>query len=144
MRTAMRAQAVSLHQPLRCRALLRIAALAFAWVPVWVDAQVMKLGVPSSLPSTLTSESINTSASNFVVPLANNPRDSLAWLRSKPDDPLYKTPPGTCKADSLVCYDYRKGQSVVPMTKSLMPEVPGLTREGVTLKRDKLSFHYSF
>jgi hypothetical protein len=25
-----------------------------------------------------------------------------------------------------------------------MPEVPGLTREGVTLKRDKLSFHYSF
>jgi hypothetical protein len=57
---------------------------------------------------------------------------------------LFKTSPGTCKADSLVCYDYRKGQSVVPMTKSLMPEVPGLTREGVTLKRDKLSFHYSF
>ena len=140
----MRAQAVSLHQPLRCRALRRIAALALAWVPLWVNAQVMKLGVPSSLPSTLTSESINTSASNFVVPLANNPRDSLAWLRSKPDDMLFKTSPGTCKADSLVCYDYRKRHSVVPMTKSLMPEVPGLTREGVTLKRDKLSFHYSF
>jgi hypothetical protein len=144
MRTAMRAQAVSLHQPLRCRALLRIAALAFAWVPVWVDAQVMKRGVPNSLPSALTSESVNASASNFVIHNANTPRDRMVWLRPKPDDMLFKTSPGACKADSLVCYDYRKGQSVVPMTKSLMPEVPGLTREGVTLKRDKLSFHYSF
>jgi hypothetical protein len=53
--------------------------------------------------------------------------------------------PNACKGDSaVVCYDYRSGRAVMPITQSLMPTVPGLKPEGITLKRDKMAFNYSF
>jgi hypothetical protein len=113
-------------------------------VPVVNCAQAMKRGAPSSLPPVLTSESVHSTASTSVLPYADNPRDSLASLAARTYDPLYKEAPYSCKNDSVVCYDYRKRHSVVPMTKSLMPDVPGLKKEGVTVKRDKVAFNYSF
>jgi hypothetical protein len=107
-------------------------------------AQAMKRGAPSSLPPVLTSESVHSTASTSVVPYADNPRDSLASLAARTYDPMYREAPFSCNTDSVICYDYRKRHSVVPMTKSLMPDVPGLKKEGVTVKRDKLAFNYSF
>ncbi len=53
--------------------------------------------------------------------------------------------PNACKGDgAVVCYDYRSGRAVMPITQSRMPTVPGLKPEGITLKRDKMAFNYSF
>ncbi|MCA3017950.1 MAG: hypothetical protein ING73_14660 [Rhodocyclaceae bacterium] len=87
---------------------------------------------------------MHSTASTTVIPYADNPRDSLASLLGNTFDADTKAAPYSCKADSLVCYDYRKRQSVVPITKSMMPDVPGLKKEGVTVKRDKVAFNYSF
>ncbi|MCA3032596.1 MAG: hypothetical protein ING71_00555 [Rhodocyclaceae bacterium] len=103
-----------------------------------------KRGGPSSLPPVLSSASVHSTASTTVIPYADNPRDSLASLLGNTFDADTKAAPYSCKADSLVCYDYRKRQSVVPITKSMMPDVPGLKKEGVTVKRDKVAFNYSF
>jgi hypothetical protein len=103
-----------------------------------------KRGAPSSLPPVLSSASVHSTASTTVIPYADNLRDSLASLLGNTFDVDTKAAPYSCKADSLVCYDYRKRQSVVPITKSMMPDVPGLKKEGVTVKRDKVAFNYSF
>ena len=56
-----------------------------------------------------------------------------------------KTVPYACKNDSaFVCYDYRRGQSVVPFTRLFLPDLPGMKKEGMTIKRDKVLVRYSF
>ena len=56
-----------------------------------------------------------------------------------------KTAPYACKNDSaFVCYDYRRGQSVVPFTRLFLPDLPGMKKEGMTIKRDKVLVRYSF
>jgi hypothetical protein len=131
-------------EPLRIS--LLIAALLAA--PGLCAAQTTlpnaKRGAPSSLPPVLSSASVHSTASTAVIPNADNPRDSLASLLGNTFEVDNKAAPYSCKADSVVCYDYRKRHSVVPITKSMMPDVPGLKKEGLTVKRDKVAFNYSF
>ena len=121
-------------------ALFAVSGLGFAQTTL----PNAKRGAPSSLPPVLSSASVHSTASTTVIPYADNPRDSLASLLGNSFDTDIKAAPFTCKADSFVCYDYRKRHSVVPITKSMMPDVPGLKKEGLTVKRDKVAFNYSF
>lgn len=52
---------------------------------------------------------------------------------------------GACSASkSDVCYDYREGRIVVKSTRSYMPAIGGLTPEHISLRRDRITFRYSF
>lgn len=129
-----------------------VAALVAASVPALVaagstafaESVTQKRGVPSSLPPVLTSNSVNSTASTAVIPYATDARDSLASLSAPTVDSAFKNAPHACTADSVVCYDYRKRHSVVPITKSMMPDVPGLKKEGLAIRRDRVAFNYSF
>ncbi len=113
-------------------------------VAVCAESMTPKRGVPTSLPPALTVDAVHSTGSTTVITFAEHQRDSLAWLTTRPLDPSYKEAPYACKADSVVCYDYRKRQSVMPATRAFMPEVRGLTKEGLTVKRDRVAFSYSF
>ena len=53
--------------------------------------------------------------------------------------------PGSCTASSnTLCYDYKTGRAVYKPARQLMPEISGMRRESLTLKRDKITFNYSF
>jgi hypothetical protein len=53
--------------------------------------------------------------------------------------------PGSCSpTGATLCYDYRTGSSVFKPSRALMPEIRGMQRESLTLKRNKLAFNYSF
>jgi hypothetical protein len=53
--------------------------------------------------------------------------------------------PGSCEVSAgALCYDYRNGSSVYKPSRQLMPEISGMQRESLTLKRDKVTFKYSF
>ena len=121
-----------------CAALGAVGATAFA------ESAHLKRGVPSSLPPVLTSNSVNSTASTSVIAYADSARDSLASITAPTLDPSFKNAPNSCRTDSVICYDYRKRHSVVPITKTLMPEVPGLKKEGLAIRRDKVAFNYSF
>jgi hypothetical protein len=108
---------------------------------------------PESMPQVLSSASIHSTAPSRLVPPVDGGREvtglgALIGQRGSSalagDAALGSAMPGLCAADSLVCYDYRRGQPVVPVMRALMPEVPGLKREGIVLKRDKVSLNYSF
>lgn len=53
--------------------------------------------------------------------------------------------PGSCAAaGASLCYDYRTGRAVYRPARNLMPEIAGMKRESLSVKRDKVTFHYSF
>lgn len=53
--------------------------------------------------------------------------------------------PGSCETSAgALCYDYRNGSSVYKPSRQLMPEISGMQSESVAVKRDKITFKYSF
>ena len=53
--------------------------------------------------------------------------------------------PGSCHSDvDILCYDYATNGAVYKPSRRLMPEIVGLRRESITLKRDMIRFNYSF
>jgi hypothetical protein len=56
-----------------------------------------------------------------------------------------ETIPGACSTSGgALCYDYMTGRAVLTQARELMPEISGMRRESLTLKRDKVTFNYSF
>lgn len=52
---------------------------------------------------------------------------------------------GSCAASSAsLCYDYRTGRAVYRPAREWMPEINGLRRESMSVKRDKVVLQYSF
>lgn len=47
-----------------------------------------------------------------------------------------------CDTDRSLCYD--AGHIVYKPARQIMPEVPGLTRENISVKRDRIILRYSF
>ena len=50
----------------------------------------------------------------------------------------------SCSGDRSLCYDPRSGRIVYKPARGLMPDIPGLQRENISVKRDRIVFRYSF
>jgi hypothetical protein len=50
----------------------------------------------------------------------------------------------SCTADRDLCYDANSGNIVFKPVRQFMPALPGMTRENITVKRDRIVFRYSF
>jgi hypothetical protein len=88
----------------------------------------------------LTTRSITAHSSG---PIFGQVDRTSEWL--KPPSANGAAPPNACTANSSsLCYDYRTGRAVFRPAKQLLPPVPGLTPESITLKRDRLALNYSF
>jgi hypothetical protein len=94
-----------------------------------------KIGLPSSSPA-------NTAS--FSAPFNAAAVPDMQTLIPAPG--LDREPiPGSCNVSaSMVCYDYKDGRTVFKPTRKLMPEIAGMRRESMTLKRDKITMNYSF
>jgi hypothetical protein len=52
--------------------------------------------------------------------------------------------PSSCDGDSSLCYDPTNGHLVYKPARDFMPDIPGLQRENISVKRDRIVFRYSF
>jgi hypothetical protein len=52
--------------------------------------------------------------------------------------------PSSCAGDHDFCYDPTNGHIVYKPARELMPDLPGLKRENISVKRDRIVFRYSF
>jgi hypothetical protein len=94
-----------------------------------------KVALPSSSPST----SASSSAPFHAAAVPDLP--TLTPHAGMEREPI----PGSCKVSaSMVCYDYKDGRAVFKPARNLMPEISGMRRESLTLKRDKITLNYSF
>jgi hypothetical protein len=50
----------------------------------------------------------------------------------------------SCTGESQLCYDPASGRIIFKPGRALMPEIPGFKREKLSVKRDRIVFHYSF
>lgn len=50
----------------------------------------------------------------------------------------------SCSGESSLCYDPASGRIVYKPAREFMPDIPGLQRENISVKRDRIVFRYSF
>ena len=79
-------------------------------------------------------------AAPFVNPALGEPDLDLVPRRdSRQDQSL-----SSCASDRALCYDAGSGRIVYKPARQIMPEFPGLTRENISVKRDRIILRYSF
>jgi hypothetical protein len=74
----------------------------------------------------------------FVAPSAEPALDLL------PRDLREDQSRSSCNSDRALCYDPNSGRIVYKPARALMPDLPGLQRENISVKRDKIVLRYSF
>ena len=50
----------------------------------------------------------------------------------------------SCTADRDLCYDANSGHIVFKPARQLMPDLPGMTPESISVKKDRIILRYSF
>ena|GEM_PF-2046777 len=130
-----------------CWLLIMIGALATA-KPACAQSNNFNRNAITTMPLAATSESLglrNSKASfkNWENLTQAPPHLPLRNISAPLAQNSARTP-YSCTAKSMVCYDERRGQTVVPLTRSLMPDIPGLTKVGLTIKRSGINVRYSF
>jgi len=82
-----------------------------------------------------------------VAPFVSNGNPSAvpepALELASPKSQTAQPKPGCSKSASL-CYDTDSGRIVFKPARQFMPEIPGLQRENISIKRDRIIFRYSF
>lgn len=76
----------------------------------------------------------------FVEPLADP--EHLGLLQ--PRDERLASSRSSCTGERSLCYDPASGRIVYKPARQFMPDIPGLTRENISVKRDRIVLRYSF
>ena len=117
------------------RGLIKCLVLFVCAVPAPAQEPVgLKLQPKSILQSGVT-------APYLAQALSGAPSAVLSAPNSLDREPI----PGSCaNSNGTLCYDYRTGRAIYKPARELMPEIAGMHRESLTLKRDKITLNYSF
>jgi hypothetical protein len=75
----------------------------------------------------------------FVVPSGEPDLDLLP----RPD-PRLEQSRSSCSGERALCYDPQSRRIVYKPARALMPDIPGLHRENISVRRDRITFRYSF
>ena len=59
-------------------------------------------------------------------------------------DPREEASRSSCSGERSLCYDPTSGRIVYKPARNFMPDIPGLQRENISVKRDRIVFRYSF
>lgn len=73
------------------------------------------------------------------------PAEPVLDLLPRAEDDRMKASRSSCdRAGQSLCYDSGSGKIVYKKTRDYMPGIPGLRPEHISLKRDRITFKYSF
>jgi hypothetical protein len=76
----------------------------------------------------------------FVLPMTGEPELDLLPRRGERQE-LSRS---SCAGERSLCYDPGSGRIVYKPARALMPGIPGLTPENISVKRDRIVLRYSF
>ncbi len=76
--------------------------------------------------------------------LAQPGQPALDLVPPREDDRMKESRSSCDRAGQSLCYDSGSGKIVYKKTRDYMPELPGLRPEHISLKRDRITFKYSF
>jgi len=98
--------------------------------------QPLQLKVPKSA---LTTSLVAHSNAPFNTPLA----EPDLGLTQK-HEARHEQSRSACSNTSTLCYDASDNRIVYKPARNFMPDLPGMTRENISVKRDRVVFRYSF
>lgn len=127
------------------RFLVLIIALALLAVPRLAAGQDGRLpeskGLQLRPKSLLESSSVPVERAPFLVSLGEPALD----LSLRPEDARLKDSRSSCEQEGRsLCYDSGSGKIVYKKTREYMPALPGMRAEHISLRRDRITFKYSF
>lgn len=76
----------------------------------------------------------------FVIPILGEPDLGLLPRR----DERHEASRSSCSGQRSLCYDPTSGRIVYKPARAFMPDIPGLQRENISVKRDRIVLRYSF
>ena len=125
----------------RVKPLLLAAALALSSSPdasaAADNAKPLQLRPKAALAA--AAEVTPSREAPFVTPLGEPAVDFSPHVSQR------HSPNSACGPESTLCYDMSDGGRIVfRPARKLMPEISGLTRENISVKRDRIIFRYSF
>jgi hypothetical protein len=120
--------------------LILAVAVGIAAVPRVAGASDAKPPAPLQLrPKSAISTTTVHSSAPFVVAVGEPELDLLP----RRDERLEQSR-SSCSGDRSLCYDPGSGRIVYKPARMLMPDIPGLQRENISVKRDRVVLRYSF
>jgi hypothetical protein len=112
-----------------------------------VEASEPASGGTPPAPLTLRSKaavaevlSPRSSAAPFREPVQGPELDLLP----APPDPRLDGKRWSCTGETSLCYDPESRRIIYKPARGLMPDIPGLRRENISVRRDRITFKYSF
>jgi hypothetical protein len=120
---------------------LLVIALAVSSVMAPNEVPATETNKPLQLkPKSLMTTSAPThSYAPFLTP-GGEPELGLAPRRAETQEASRSS----CDSDRTLCYDTASGRVVYKPARQLMPDIPGLRSENISVKRNRIVFRYSF
>jgi len=78
------------------------------------------------------------------APFANPTAAPAPELVLAPPPAQHAQSPSACSRLATLCYDAEDRRLVFKPARNFMPDLPGLTRENISVRRDRIVFRYSF
>jgi len=100
------------------------------------EAQPLQLKVPKSA---LATNLVTHSNAPFNTPLGE---PDLGLIPKH--DARHEQSRSACSNTATLCYDASENRIVYKPARNFMPDLPGMTRENISVKRDRVVFRYSF
>ena len=113
-----------------------IIAIALAAPAAAAEPQAPQLQLR---PKTALTPAPAHTAAPFIVPVGEPEIELIPRQPSRVNDSR-----SACDGASAVCYDPSSGRIEVASARNFMPDIPGLRRETISVKRDRILFRYSF
>ena len=127
---------------------LAVLALAFALIAAPaseasepVAAPPLKLRSKAAISEVLSAVPATTTA---PFRAAREEEPGIELLPPPQADLRLEASRSSCSGERSLCYDPRTGRIVYKPARALMPEIPGLRRENISVKRDRITLRYSF
>ncbi|HET9652929.1 MAG TPA: hypothetical protein VFP36_12090 [Usitatibacter sp.] len=108
---------------------------------------------PNQSPATETEKALQLRPKSLMTTTAGMPHNYAPFVTPSAEPKLGLAQPrheardvsrSSCKADQALCYDAASGHIVYKPARQFMPDLPGLTPENISLKRNRIVFRYSF
>ena len=90
-------------------------------------------------PKAALMAAVPSNSAPFVAP-ASGPEMHYA----PPRDSAPAQSRSSCNADRDLCYDANSGHIVFKPARQFMPDLPGMTPENISVKKDRVVLRYSF
>lgn len=113
-------------------------AVDAAEVPARENA--IPLSAKAALPSA-PAAAVSHQNAPFVQPLTLAP---ALGVGASTHEAERQASPSSCKREASLCYDGESGHIVFKPARNFMPDIPGMTRENISVKRDRIVFRYTF